>query len=71
MAANAGSSVTVASAAKGSANYIPHDGAFTPSMCGGTLFYTPDVTIAGNQTNVFGGQGPYSRAVYDLSPIHL
>lgn len=68
VAANAGSSVTVASAAKGSANYIPHDGAFTPSMCGGTLFYTPDVTIAGNQTNVFGGKGPYWRAVYDVGP---
>jgi hypothetical protein len=68
VAANAASTVTVASAKPGSANYVPHDGAFTPSMCGGTLFYSPDITLDGNTTNVYGGKGPYWRAVYDVGP---
>ena len=68
IAANAASKVTIASSTPGSANYVPHDGAFTPSMCGGTLFYSPDITIPGNQPNVYGGVGPYWRAVYDVGP---
>jgi len=68
VAAQFNTNVGVASSTKGSADYVPHDGAFTPSMCGGTLFYTPDITLDGNTTNVFGGKGPYWRAVYDVGP---
>ena len=68
VAANLNSTVYLQSSKKGSPNYVPHDGAFTPSMCGGTLFYSPDITVPGTQTNVFGGKGPYWRAVYDVGP---
>lgn len=64
VAANVNSSVTVS----GAGTRIPHDGAFTAAMCGGTVFYSPDITIAGNEFNVFGGKGPYWRAVYDVGP---
>ncbi|MFX8652913.1 hypothetical protein ABTM19_19520, partial [Acinetobacter baumannii] len=47
---------------------VPHDGAFAGAMCGGTLFYSPDITIRGDQPNAFGGKGPYWRAVYDVGP---
>lgn len=68
VAANTASTVNVNSAAKGSPNYIPHDGAFAGAMCGGVLYYSPDITIRGDQYNVFGGKGPYWRAVYDVGP---
>ncbi|SEQ39865.1 hypothetical protein SAMN04488038_10654 [Solimonas aquatica] len=67
IAANA-AGVSVSSAVKGSPNYVPHDGAFAAAMCGGTVFYSPDITISGDQYNVFGGKGPYWRAVYDVGP---
>lgn len=68
VAANSASTVSVTSCKEGDANYVPHNGAFSAAMCGGTLFYTPDVTVAGNQGNAFGGKGPYWRAVYDVGP---
>lgn len=68
VAANASSTIKVSSATKGSSNYVPHDGAFSAAMCGGVLYYSPDITIAGDQYNVFGGKGPYWRAVYDVGP---
>ncbi len=68
LAANAASTVTTTSAAPGSPNYIPHDGAFSAAMCGGVLYYSPDITLDGNTTNVFGGKGPYWRAIYDVGP---
>jgi hypothetical protein len=68
VAANTASTTYLQSSRKGGTNYVPHDGAFTPSMCGGVLFYSPDITIAGNETNVYGGKGPYWRAVYDVGP---
>lgn len=46
--ANSGSNIGVASCTSGDSNYIPHDGAFSAAMCGGTLFYSPDITIAGD-----------------------
>lgn len=49
--ANRNSTITAASCSEGDANYIPHDGAFTNSMCGGTMFYSPDITIRGDETN--------------------
>ncbi len=68
VAANAASSVSVTSAAPGSASFIPHDGAFSAAMCGGVLFYSPDITLDGNTSNVYGGKGPYWRAIYDVGP---
>ncbi len=68
VAANERSEITVADCKPGDANYVPHDGAFSASMCGGVLYYTPDITIAGNVQNVLGGYGPYWRAVYDVGP---
>ena len=68
VAANNSAPIGVGSCTSGSANYIPHDGSFSAAMCGGVLFYSPDITIAGDQTNVFGGKGPYWRAVYDVGP---
>jgi len=68
VAANAASKVTVTSAAPGTAGYVPHDGAFSAAMCGGVLFYSPDITLDGNTPNVYGGTGPYWRAVYDVGP---
>jgi hypothetical protein len=68
VAANSASTVTVNSCTEGDANYVPHNGAFSAAMCGGTLFYSPDITVPGNQVNPFGGQGPYWRAVYDVGP---
>lgn len=66
--ANNNSSITAASCTEGSANYIPHDGAFSASMCGGVLYYSPDITLKGNEVNIYGGLGPYWRAVYDVGP---
>ncbi len=66
--ANSGSNIGVADCVEGKSNYVPHDGAFTAAMCGGVLYYSPDITIPGNKTNVFGGKGPYWRAVYDVGP---
>ncbi len=66
--ANSGSSVGVGDCSSGNSNYIPHDGAFSAAMCGGVLFYSPDITVAGDKTNIFGGKGPYWRAVYDVGP---
>jgi hypothetical protein len=68
LAANAASKLTVASSKPGKADYVPHDGAFSAAMCGGVLFYSPDITLDGNTTNVYGGLGPYWRAVYDVGP---
>lgn len=68
VAANAASIVKVSNAQKGSPSYVPHDGAFSAAMCGGVVYYSPDITVAGDQTNVFGGKGPYWRAVYDVGP---
>lgn len=68
VSANSKSKITAASCKKGDSTYIPHDGAFTAAMCGGTLFYSPDITVPGNQQNAFGGLGPYWRAVYDVGP---
>ncbi len=44
---------------------IPHDGAFTNSMCGGSLFYTPNIRLP-QSTN--GGTGPIWNGVYDAGP---
>ncbi len=68
VAANAASTVTTTTYPPGDPNYIPHDGAFAAAMCGGVLFYSPDITLDGNTTNVFGGKGPYWRAIYDVGP---
>ncbi len=68
IAANAASNVSAATCGKTSTAYVPHDGAFAAAMCGGVLFYSPDITVAGDKTNVFGGKGPYWRAVYDVGP---
>ncbi|MDB5987723.1 MAG: hypothetical protein JWR16_2776 [Nevskia sp.] len=68
VAANAASAVTAAGCTKASTAYVPHDGAFAAAMCGGVLYYSPDITVAGDQTNVFGGKGPYWRAIYDVGP---
>ena len=68
VAANASSTVGIASSKSGASNYVPHDGAFSAAMCGGTLFYSPDITLSGNDINVYGGKGPYWRAVYDVGP---
>ncbi|WP_157623119.1 hypothetical protein [Solimonas soli] len=68
VAANAASTKTADSCSEGSADYVPHKGAFAASMCGGVLYYSPDLTISGDETNVFGGKGPYWRAVYDAGP---
>ncbi len=68
VAANASSTKSAASCTEGSADYVPHKGAFTASMCGGVLFYSPDVSIRGDATNVYGGKGPYWRAIYDVGP---
>ncbi|MDB5969727.1 MAG: hypothetical protein JWQ90_2177 [Hydrocarboniphaga sp.] len=56
------------SCSEGDADYVPHKGAFSASMCGGVLFYSPDISIRGDEANVFGGKGPYWRAVYDVGP---
>ncbi|MGQ0699197.1 MAG: hypothetical protein ACT4PZ_13250 [Panacagrimonas sp.] len=66
--ANNTSPISATDCAEGDPDYVPHDGAFTAAMCGGVLFYSPDITIAGNQPNAFGGLGPYWRAVYDVGP---
>ena len=66
--ANATSDVEIDDCRPGDPDYVPHDGAFTGAMCGGTLFYSPDIRIRGDETNVFGGKGPYWRAVYDVGP---
>jgi hypothetical protein len=66
--ANRSSNITAASCSEGSPNYVPHDGAFAASMCGGVLYYSPDITLRGDQANIYGGQGPYWRAVYDVGP---
>lgn len=66
--ANAASTKTALSCQEGDANYVPHKGAFSASMCGGVLFYSPDITISGKDDNVFGVKGPYWRAVYDVGP---
>lgn len=58
----------VNSCSPGDPDYVPHDGAFAGAMCGGTLFYSPDITIRGDEPNAFGGKGPYWRAVYDVGP---
>lgn len=68
ISANANSNVTVESCQPGDANYVPHDGAFTAAMCGGVLFYSPDITVRGDATNAYGGKGPYWRAIYDVGP---
>lgn len=68
VAANAASNVSPAGCTKGSASYVPHDGAFAAAMCGGVLFYSPDITVDGGATNIFGGKGPYWRAIYDVGP---
>jgi hypothetical protein len=65
---NKNSAIGQTSCVEGSPEYVPHKGAFTASMCGGVLFYSPDITIKGNETNVFGGKGPYWRPVYDVGP---
>jgi len=65
---NATSSVDVEDCQPGSPEYVPHDGAFSGAMCGGVLYYSPDIRLSGNETNVFGGKGPYWRAVYDVGP---
>lgn len=66
--ANRQSSVTVSSCSEGDENYVPHKGAFTAAMCGGVVYYSPDITIKGDETNAYGGKGPYWRAVYDVGP---
>lgn len=68
LAANASSAVNVDSCKPGDPDYVPHDGAFTGAMCGGVLYYSPNIRISGKETNVFGGKGPYWRAVYDVGP---
>jgi len=68
VAANAASTLSVTSHSPGDPDYIPHDGAFSAAMCGGVLFYSPDITLDGNTTNVYGGKGPYWRAIYDVGP---
>jgi hypothetical protein len=68
VAANSETSRTAASCSEGDSNYVPHKGAFTASMCGGVLYYSPDITLRGDQGNVYGGLGPYWRAVYDVGP---
>jgi hypothetical protein len=45
--------------------WIPHQGAFSASMCGGTLFYTSDILAPQSANN---GQGPKWKAVYDVGP---
>ncbi|MGQ0621320.1 MAG: hypothetical protein ACT4QA_15575 [Panacagrimonas sp.] len=66
--ANRNSAITAASCTEGDASYIPHDGAFANSMCGGVMFYSPDITLRGDEPNVYGGVGPYWRAIYDVGP---
>jgi len=68
VAANAASNVGPESCSEGDPNYVPHKGAFAASMCGGVLYYSPDITIRGDEDNIFGGKGPYWRAVYDVGP---
>lgn len=66
--ANKRSTITASSCSEGDPDYIPHDGAFANSMCGGVMFYSPDITVRGDETNVYGGKGPYWRAIYDVGP---
>ena len=68
VAANASSAIGPANSVKGTSTYIPHDGAFSAAMCGGVVFYSPDVTLDGNTINAYGGKGPYWRAIYDVGP---
>lgn len=48
-----------------SGNWVPHQGAFTASMCGGTLFYTSNILAPQSANN---GQGAKWNAVYDVGP---
>ena len=66
--ANRDSAITAASCQEGDPDYIPHKGAFANAMCGGVMFYTPDITLRGDETNAYGGKGPYWRAIYDVGP---
>ncbi|MGQ0503051.1 MAG: hypothetical protein ACT4P0_10680 [Panacagrimonas sp.] len=66
--ANNASAISATDCAEGDPGYVPHDGAFTAAMCGGVLFYSPDITIRGDERNAYGGLGPYWRAVYDVGP---
>ncbi len=68
LVANANSAVDIEDCSPTSPEYVPHDGAFSGAMCGGVLYYSPDIRLSGKQTNVFGGKGPYWRAVYDVGP---
>jgi len=45
--------------------FVPHQGAFTASMCGGTLYYTSNILAPQTANN---GQGPEWKAVYDVGP---
>ena len=46
--------------------HVPgHNGAFSAAMCGGVLYYTPDVTLPQSAN---GGKGPVWSAVYDVGP---
>ncbi len=68
VSANDASKISSSDCKPGDADYVPHDGAFTASMCGGVLYYSPDITIRGDQPNAYGGNGPYWRPVYDVGP---
>lgn len=68
VAANDASKVTVSDCTADDASYVPHDGAFSASMCGGVLYYSPDIRLSGKESNVYGGVGPYWRPVYDVGP---
>lgn len=57
-----------ACAAETAPDRVPHSGAFAASMCGGVLYYSPDITLRGDEVNVYGGKGPYWRAIYDVGP---
>ena len=46
-------------------NFVPHQGAFSASMCGGTLYYTSNILAPQSANN---GQGPRWKAVYDVGP---
>ena len=68
VAANAAATKNAQGCSEGSTDHVPHKGAFSASMCGGVLFYSPDITLRGDEYNVYGGKGPYWRPIYDVGP---
>lgn len=46
-------------------NFVPHQGAFVASMCGGALYYTSNILAPQSANN---GQGPKWNGVYDVGP---